>query len=198
MATKSTAGDKPTKATAQPRFAESNTRPPAKDSQFARMLNGNPAINIPAVTWDAFLLALANTGNVTKACKMASLDKTTAYVRRQQDADFAELWEQARKIGFARLEDAAYQRAYHGVKRPVFYQGEECATITEYSDQLLMFLLQGNDPRYKRKQEITGADSGPLALLASMDDAGLAQLVKDRIHELAVLQSGIDQSDTGA
>ncbi len=163
-------------------------RPPIKDSQFARMLRGNPFTMATAAQWDAFLQTLAATGNVTKSAEAAKISKISCYARRSTDPEFADLWDKARDIGFASLEDEAKRRAYDGIEKGIYYQGAKVDTVTEYSDPLLMFLLQGNDSRYKRKQEITGAEGGPLAILAAMDDEGLDALIKARSRELAELK----------
>lgn len=47
----------------------------------------------------------------------------------------------------AKLEEAAVERAVEGVDEPVFYQGMECGSKKKYSDDLLKFLMQSNNPQ---------------------------------------------------
>lgn len=140
--------------------------------------------NVPAKTWARFLEVLAETGHVARSCKAVGLNRITAYARRAADEEFRKAWEEAHAIGLSVLEDEAKRRAFEGVEEPVFYQGDICGYKTQYSDNLLMFLLQGNNSKYKRKQEITGANGGPLAVLAQLDDEGLDEVIKQRLREL--------------
>lgn len=154
------------------------------DVGYMKAVSADAIGNVPAATWAAFLHALATTGHVTKSCQLVGLNRLTAYARRRGDSEFRDLWEEAHAIGLACLEDEAKRRAYEGVEKGIYYKGDLVATETVYSDQLLMFLLQGTNPKYKRKQEITGADGGPLGMLAKLDDDGLTELIKQRLREL--------------
>jgi hypothetical protein len=53
-----------------------------------------------------FLRTLAATCNVTAACKEIGVTKQSAYLRRNKWKSFAERWEEALEIGYARLEMA--------------------------------------------------------------------------------------------
>ena len=44
------------------------------------------------------------------------------------------------------LEDEARRRALQGVEKPVFREGRQVGTVTEYSDTLLIFLLKARRP----------------------------------------------------
>lgn len=141
-------------------------------------------IKIPKAAWLALLNEISERGNITDSCKVIGIKRITAYKRAGADPEgFGKLFHEAHKQGLRRLEDHAVRRAVDGVQKPVFFQGVQVAEVTEYSDQLLQFLLQGNDPKYKRKQEITGAEGGPLALLVQLTDDELdkkiAQLGKE-------------------
>lgn len=71
----------------------------------------------------AFLAVLAETGNVTMAMRGAGLSRAGAYTWREADPDFAKAWAEALELGVEALEDEANRRAFHGVDKPVFYQG---------------------------------------------------------------------------
>lgn len=159
------------------------SRPPIVDGTFDSLLSTS-VNNVQAATWEAFLIRLAETGHVADSCKAVGLNRITAYGRKRDDKDFAERWEIAHQIGMSTLEDEAKRRAYHGVSKGVYYKGDRVDTEIVYSDQLLMFLMQGRDTRYKRKQEITGADAGPLLLLAKLDDEGLDDLIEQKLRDL--------------
>lgn len=128
----------------------------------------------------AFCAALAEAGgNVSRACQAIDIDRTTAYLWRDNDPQFAASWEKAKAIGTEALEDEATRRAYEGTDKPVFHQGVQCGTVREYSDTLTIFLLKGAKPeKYRERSDV--ALNGSLDLrTASEDDlrAELAQLV---------------------
>lgn len=139
---------------------------------------------IPEAAWEAFLDDLMETGNVTRTCKRVGLKRITVYSRAKRDEAFKEAMEEAHAIGMKQLEDHAMQRATLGVRRDVYFQGEIVGGHQEYSDSLIMFMLQARDPRYKRKQEITGADGGPLHLLMQLSDEDLEAEIAARMKEL--------------
>ena len=113
----------------------------------------------------AFLSALEETANVKLSCEQSGLPRQTAYDWRRADGQFAEAWEAALDIGTDALEDEAVRRAMQGTDKPVYYQGDECGTVREYSDTLLIFMLKARRPdRFKDRShhELTGKDGGPI------------------------------------
>lgn len=113
---------------------------------------------------EKFLTALDQArGNVSDACDLAGIGRQTAYDWRQGDESFRALWEAIVDKHMDALESEVYRRAYEGCNKPVFYQGEQCGSVTEYSDTLAMFILKGHRPEKYReniKQEIGGPNSG--------------------------------------
>ena len=128
----------------------------------------------------AFLDALAETCNVTRACEAAGLSRAVAYVWRDADPEFAARWENARRIGAEALEDECMRRATEGVDEPVFFQGVECGTVRKYSDTLAIFLLKGAMPekyREKASMELTGANGGPVQISDTERAAKIAAIL---------------------
>jgi hypothetical protein len=111
----------------------------------------------------AFLEALAQSGNVSEACDAAGIGRTAAYAWRNDDPEFEKAWEAALVLGIDALEDEALRRAHRGTEKPVFYLGEQCGTIREYSDTLMMFMLKGRRPE-KFKDRGSVEHSGKLTL----------------------------------
>ena len=98
-----------------------------------------------------FLRELAKGKSPAHAAQVAGLARSTAYLFRSQDTEFARQWLEASAEGVDRLEDEAYRRAVEGVKRPMFHGGKKVGEITKYSDFLLGKLLsrrtkQGGPP----------------------------------------------------
>lgn len=107
-----------------------------------------------------FLDSLVETGgNVSRSCLCAGVSKVAAYAWRNDDRDFATEWDEAVETGTEAMEEEARRRAYRGVDKPVFYQGEECGTIREYSDTLMIFLLKARKPdKYREKIQLSVPD----------------------------------------
>ncbi|CUK12092.1 Uncharacterised protein [Achromobacter sp. 2789STDY5608615] len=127
----------------------------------------------------AFLAALAETGNVSRAAKAIDVARITVYEWRDEDEEFAAAWEKAKRIGMGLLEDEVLRRAHDGTEKPVFHQGLQCGTIREYSDTLAIFLLKAHDPKYREKTglELTGANGGPVQMSDSQVAGRLAALI---------------------
>lgn len=98
-------------------------------------------------SWHAVFLAnLAENCNVSEAARAAGIHRRTAYTHRDQDSAFAADWDAAVEDGVDLLEAEARRRALKGTVKPVFYQGEECGGVREYSDTLMIFLLKAHRP----------------------------------------------------
>lgn len=120
---------------------------------------------------DSFLAALFRTaGNVSKACAAINLSRTAAYDWKREDLEFSTLWDSTIEETTEALEQEIYRRAHDGCDKPVFYQGEECGAVREYSDVLAMFILKARRPeKYRERTEITGRDGGPIRILKAED-----------------------------
>jgi hypothetical protein len=114
-----------------------------------------------------FLKRLAETCHVQKSAKEIGIPYQTLYWHKNHDPEFNEAWELAVAEAIDALEGSVYNRATNGVKKPVFYQGVQCGTTTEYSDTLAALLLKGHKPeRYgdKRAVELSGPNGGPVQI----------------------------------
>ena len=99
----------------------------------------------------AFLGALAETCNITEACRTVDVARSAVYQWRQEDAAFAARWKMALDIGAESLEDEAVRRARDGYDKPVFQGGQFVGVVREYSDTLMVFLLKGARPKKYRE-----------------------------------------------
>ncbi len=133
----------------------------------------------------AFLAAFRRTGVVVAAAEAVEIHPRSIY-RWKDDPDFAADFEDARKEAAERLVAEAHRRAVEGVGKPVYYRGEQCGTIQEYSDRLLELLLKGEFPEKYRERyqpdpgasapQFAGYDPEKLALLATLSDEQLQAL----------------------
>jgi hypothetical protein len=102
-----------------------------------------------------FLETLAETGNVTEACKVACMSRDCAYRLKRKDDEFAEMWETAIEIASDALEAEARRRAKDGWLEPVHWQGIPMSVVRKYSDTLLIFLLKGARPdKYRERYDV--------------------------------------------
>lgn len=112
-----------------------------------------------------FLENLSKSPNVSKAAQAAGYTRQRLYQLREEDAEFAQAWDDAIGQGLDAAEGELYRRAVRGTIRKVYYQDKHIDTVKEYSDTLLIFLLKSHRPeRYNQpvEQRITGKNGGPI------------------------------------
>lgn len=115
---------------------------------------------------ETFLQALAETCNVSEACRRASIGRQTAYEWRADDEGFATSWREAEQEAADRLEREAWRRGVEGIDKPITYQGQVTGTFKEYSDRMLELLLKAHRPeKYVERREITGKDGAPITVI---------------------------------
>lgn len=143
---------------------------------------------MPAPIWTtekeiAFFTALAETANVSRACKAVGVSRQCAYDRRYAEPGFEKTWDAALRIGVEGLEDEATRRAFEGYDKPIFQGGERVGVIREYSDTLAIFLLKAHKPEKYRERfdvEHAGRGGGPVQTLsATMTPEQAAQAYKE-------------------
>ena len=106
-----------------------------------------------AADWaDRFLAALSSCGNITHACTLAGVGRTTFYERRDSDERFKAAVKDAFIEATDSLELEARRRAMDGWDEPVHYKGEATGTVRKFSDTLLIFLLKAHRPKRFRER----------------------------------------------
>ncbi len=124
--------------------------------------NTDATLDSSARDWQTpFLEKLAGCGNVSRACKAAKIERSTAYRLRAQDPDFKKAWDESLIIAVGLLEDEAWRRAREGWMEPVFQKGAQVGQVRKFSDQLLMFLLRAHDPD-KYRETVNQHHSGSI------------------------------------
>lgn len=113
-----------------------------------------------------FLAALESEGTVSAACKLAGIDRSTAYRERQRDEDFAVAWSDVEQQVTDALEGKAVALALAGDTR------------------LLEFLLKARRPdRYRDnvKVEHTGTIKHDVTTMSTDELQALAGELADRV-----------------
>jgi hypothetical protein len=124
------------------------------------------------------LEALASGLSPARAAKAAGVGRSTAYLWRQQDPEFAQKWDEAVAEGIDWLEEEARRRAVEGFnKRPIYHRGVIVGEIRQYSDKLLMFLLK------RRMPEVYARDANRPKGFARSHDASRKVDTKEEVLE---------------
>lgn len=126
----------------------------------------------------AVLAAIADVPSIKGACARAGVTTVAFYQWMHKNKDFQNAFAAVKKMGIQSAEDEVVRRAMIGVEEPVFNKdGKLCGHRQKYSDSLLMFYLNGNDPakyRQRNTHEHTGPGGGPVLTVSLLD-----QLVGD-------------------
>ena len=100
---------------------------------------------------EAFLAALASTGNVRAAAEAVGMSAQTAYRLRRRDPVFATEWDLSATARMHSFLDIAMERATHGTIETEYRGGKLAGYRIKPDDQLLTKLLQGpSRPSRKR------------------------------------------------
>ena len=89
-----------------------------------------------------FLTVLAETCNVSEACRESGVSVTTAYRRKRCDAGFRAAWIDALGTAYQRLELMLLERAFVGTEKVVRRKDGSEERMTEYPNQLGLTLLK--------------------------------------------------------
>ncbi|MEQ8847564.1 hypothetical protein [Botrimarina sp.] len=112
-----------------------------------------------------FLAAFALAGSVRRAEKAARASRRSHSRWMATDPDYAEAFEQTRRVASDMLEEEARRRAVEGWEEPIFQNGKQVGVKRRYSDTLLIFLLKGNNPaKFGDRVEQTHRGNSPVAL----------------------------------
>jgi hypothetical protein len=89
-----------------------------------------------------FLGVLAETCNVSEACRRTRVPMTVAYRRRKMDATFRAAWGEAIDLAYSRLELLLLDRAFNGTEKEIRRRDGGVERMREYSNQLGLTLLK--------------------------------------------------------
>ena len=107
------------------------------------MRRGNRDAAVTAKWKARFIEEMLVFPNVSKACEVAGVGRTTAYAHLKRDNDFAEAVDDAEQKFADTLEQYCAQRATTGYLRPVYQQGKLVGHVREFSDSIAIVMLKG-------------------------------------------------------
>ena len=82
------------------------------------------AAQLTAVKHALFFAELEKHGQITRAARVASLDRASVYELRTSNPEFNTRWVAALDTYADKLEAAAHERAVEGTKKPIVHQGQ--------------------------------------------------------------------------
>src|SRR6266481_9938603 len=124
-------------------------------------------------------------GRVDLACAAAGVDRTTHYWWMKNDPEYRKSFEEAREEACGLLEDEAVRRAYRGTLKPISIGGK-IVMVTEFSDQLLMFLLKCRNPNvFGDKREDTVHIDGQVSIAEIIRNRRQQRLAEEAAAEAA-------------
>lgn len=151
-----------------------------------------PAVSRTGKWKSVFIEALKETGIVGRAAEKASVGRSTVYLERECDEEFAEQWEEALECHVETLEAEADRRAVQGTGKPVFFQGLECGTIQEYSDTLLIFRLKALAPeKYRERMSVDINYKQQFELFVAKHKLTKEQIEANPVYRAAAARWGI-------
>ena len=107
-----------------------------------------------------FIASFRTEANVSLACARARIARSTAYEWRENDPEFAALWQDAEQDANDAIRREMYRRGVEGWDEPVvsagmlvLHQGKP-VTIKRYSDTLIMALAKARMPEFRDKQSL--------------------------------------------
>jgi hypothetical protein len=142
---------------------QNTIRPPM--SKSSRIGDAMKKLRLTRERQKRFVEALAETGNVTAAVRLAGTSRTRAYELRKTDPAFAAAWDEAEQVAADKLEAEAWRRAVDGIEEPMVSGGKlvrddngQPIAIRRYSDQLLTALLRAHRPEKFRERTAVEID----------------------------------------
>ena len=113
-------------------------------------------IKLDEVAKDDYLRALPKLTTAALALKAAGATPRQLARWREEDGAFCVAERDVREGIADQLEAEAVRRAFRGVRRPVYQGGLLAGYLTEYSDQLLIFVLKAMRPeRFRERSEVS-------------------------------------------
>lgn len=109
-----------------------------------------------------FLTELKQRANISDACRVAGIDRSTAYYWLNHDEYFASQWADAEAIANDALRREAWRRATDGVSEPIVSMGKlvrdettgQPLTVQKYDTPLLMMLMRARMPEYRDTKNV--------------------------------------------
>lgn len=98
-----------------------------------------------------FIQEYGATLSIPRACKNLGLHPEQVYRERRADSDFDKAIKKQKSYNIDTLKSEAVRRGYEGVDRAVYHKGVVVGYEKEYSDRMLVRLIEANDPNWRMR-----------------------------------------------
>lgn len=101
---------------------------------------------------EAFLAAFCLEANMSQACRVAGIERSTVLRWCESDEKFKERYEEASEEANDAIDAEIFRRAVYGWKEPMVSAGVLVCHVEKYSDSLLTLLAKARMKKYRDKQ----------------------------------------------
>ena len=106
----------------------------------------------------SFLAVLAETCNVSEACRRSGVPMTVVYRRRKMDAKFRAEWHETLAGAYSRLELVLLERAFNGTEKVMTRHDGSVDRMREYPNHIALKLLQMHRETVMEAEQETPAE----------------------------------------
>jgi hypothetical protein len=119
---------------------------------LANSTNSTPNAGAHEVWIPAFLRALEQSPNWSRAARLAGVSRSTPKKRLLSDPEFATAARAAEQCALDLIEAAAFKSAVYGDVEPIYHMGIKVGEVVRYSDRMREFLLKSGRPEKYRER----------------------------------------------
>lgn len=116
-----------------------------------------------------FIEHLRKHGVIGEAALFATVSRKLVLNQRKDFPEFDQEVREAMVEHADVVETELLRRAVEGIDEPVFYKGEQVATVKKYSDRLLELAIKSKKPEYRDKSQLSVAMSGGVLIVPGIE-----------------------------
>lgn len=148
----------------------------------------------------AWLTAYAACGSVAEACAALKVYRLHVHQLRDEDPEFSKAYNDAHAHVVKGWEEEVARRAFRGIPKGIYHQGELVDTETQYSDRLAEFMLKAhgrselyNPPTRASIESNTNATVNGVIAYRDMSDEDLNKAITKNMAALGILKMGQEE-----
>lgn len=131
-----------------------------------------------------FLDFFRKSGSMRKSAEAAGITSSAINNWKKRFPHFNKACVDAYEESLDRLEEEARRRAEDGVEVPVYHQGVQVGSVTKYSDNLLMFLLNGRRSEVFKNRyaaEVSGPGGGAMQIQHNLNMQEIREKMREKL-----------------
>lgn len=145
-----------------------------------------------------FLLALSEVPIAAHACRVSGVPVSTAYMWREEDPDFAELWLDCIQVAIGEFEYSGWVRGSKGTLKTT-YDREGNVRSEEYvpDSRVWCRIMEAYDERYRRTHQIEVRSPQDLAKIANEAAREMSESETVEDDGIEVVEDGEERQGEG-